>query len=162
MKTNRLLELFSAGKPAVAGWMSIDSAFAAELVGSSGFDAVVIDCQHGMAEDDVALACLVAQAQAVGLQRFAHQLAYAQQRPGLLAPRQALQLPVLAISGEHDSLCPPEQSDEIVALVAPPWPATHHRLPGAGHLFPMQQAAMVAAHLHSFLARLATLKEPCP
>ncbi len=117
---------------------------------------------YGMAKDDVALACLVAQAQAVGLQRFAHQLAYAQQRPGLLAPRQALQLPVLAISGEHDSLCPPEQSDEIVALVAPPWPATHHRLPGAGHLFPMQQAAMVAAHMHPFLARLATLKEPCP
>ena len=117
---------------------------------------------YGMAEDDEALAGLVAQAQTVGLQRFAHQLAYAQQRPGLLAPRRALQLPVLAISGEDDSLCPPEQSDEIVALVAPPWPATHNRLPDAGHLFPMQQAAMAAAHLHPFLARLATLKEPCP
>ena len=117
---------------------------------------------YGMAEDDVALAGLVAQAQAVGLQRFAHQLAYAQQRPGLLAPRQTIRLPVLAISGELDSLCPPEQSDEIVALVASPWPAMHNRLPGAGHLFPMQQAAMAAAHLHPFLARLATLKEPCP
>ena len=49
MKANRLLELFRNGTTAVAGWLSIDSAYAAELVGSSGFDAVVIDCQHGMA-----------------------------------------------------------------------------------------------------------------
>lgn len=112
---------------------------------------------YGMAEDDDALACLVAQTQSVGLQRFAHQLVYAQQRPGLLSPRRALHLPVFAVSGEHDSLCPPEQSDDIVALVAPSWPATHHRLPGAGHLFPIQQAAMAAAHLHPFLAQLATL-----
>lgn len=49
MKNNRLLELFRDGKSAVAGWMSIDSAYAAELVGSCGFDAVVVDCQHGMA-----------------------------------------------------------------------------------------------------------------
>ena len=112
---------------------------------------------YGLAADDDALAVLVAQAQAVGLYRFSHQLAYAQQRPGLLAPRRALHLPVLAISGELDSLCPPEQSDDIVALVAPPWPAMHHRLPGAGHLFPMQQAAMAAAHLQPFLAHAATL-----
>jgi 4-hydroxy-2-oxoheptanedioate aldolase len=49
MMSNRLLDLFRAGQSAVAGWMSIDSAYAAELVGASGFDAVVIDCQHGMA-----------------------------------------------------------------------------------------------------------------
>jgi 4-hydroxy-2-oxoheptanedioate aldolase len=49
MKPNRLHELFAAGRGAVAGWMSIDSAYAAELVGCAGFDAVVIDCQHGMA-----------------------------------------------------------------------------------------------------------------
>jgi 4-hydroxy-2-oxoheptanedioate aldolase len=49
MKANRLLELFRNGITAVGGWLSIDSAYAAELVGSSGFDAVVVDCQHGMA-----------------------------------------------------------------------------------------------------------------
>ncbi len=49
MKTNRILELLRAKQAAVAGWMSFDSAYAAELVGSAGFDAVVIDCQHGMA-----------------------------------------------------------------------------------------------------------------
>ena len=45
---------------AVAGWMSIDSAYAAELVGASGFDAVVIDCQHGMAGHAQMLAMLQA------------------------------------------------------------------------------------------------------
>jgi len=49
MRPNRLRELFKIDTAAVAGWMSIDSAFAAEVLGSSGFDAVVIDCQHGMA-----------------------------------------------------------------------------------------------------------------
>ena len=60
MKTNRLLDLFRAGQGAVAGWMSIDSAYAAELVGASGFDAVVIDCQHGMAGHAQMLAMLQA------------------------------------------------------------------------------------------------------
>ena len=49
MKPNRLLELFANGQGAIAGWMSLDSAYAAELVGCAGFDAVVVDCQHGMA-----------------------------------------------------------------------------------------------------------------
>ena len=109
---------------------------------------------YGLAEDDAALASLVAQADAVGLPRFAHQLAYAAQRPGLLAPRSPLALPVLALSGEHDALCPPAHSDEIMALVAPPHLAAHHSLPGAGHLFPMQQPAWAAARLHTFLAHL--------
>ncbi len=60
MKNNRLLELFRAGQSAVAGWMSFESAYAAELVGSSGFDAVVIDCQHGMAGHAQMLAMLQA------------------------------------------------------------------------------------------------------
>ncbi len=60
MKANRLLELFATGKGAVAGWMSIDSAYAAELVGCAGFDAVVVDCQHGMAGHAQMLAMLQA------------------------------------------------------------------------------------------------------
>ncbi len=60
METNRLLELCSAGKPAVTGWMSSDSACAAELAGSAGFDAVVVDCQHGMAGHAQMLAMLQA------------------------------------------------------------------------------------------------------
>ena len=49
MRTNRLRDLFDAGRPAIAGWLSIDSAYLAELVGSAGFDAVVVDGQHGLA-----------------------------------------------------------------------------------------------------------------
>ncbi len=49
MKNNHLRELFARRQTAVAGWMSLDSAYAAEVVGSCGFDAVVVDCQHGMA-----------------------------------------------------------------------------------------------------------------
>ncbi len=60
MKSNRLLDLFRTGQAAVAGWMSIDSAYAAELVGASGFEAVVIDCQHGMAGHAQMLAMLQA------------------------------------------------------------------------------------------------------
>ncbi len=102
---------------------------------------------------------LVAQAQAVGLPRFAHQLAYARQRPGLIAPRRHLATPVLTLSGEHDNLCPPEQSDEIVVLVQPPHIAVHYPLAGAGHLFPMQQPHAAAKHLHTFLHHLT---ETCP
>ena len=105
----------------------------------------------GLDTDDALLASLAAQAQAVGLQRFENQLAYARQRPGLLAPRQRLPFPVLALSGEFDTLCPPEQSDEIVALVDPPGRAAHHMLAAGGHLFPMQQPGWAADRLHSFL-----------
>jgi pimeloyl-ACP methyl ester carboxylesterase len=114
---------------------------------------------YGLAEDDAALDTLVAQAEGVSLPRFANQLAYAAQRPGLLAPRQTLNMPVLALSAEHDTLCPPAHSDEIVALVAPQHLAQHHCLAGAGHLFPMQHAAWAAAHLHTFLTHL---KAPRP
>ena len=109
----------------------------------------------GQDADDALLASLAAQAEEVGLRRFKHQLAYARQRPGRLVPRLPLAVPVLACSGEQDKLCPPEQSDEIVALVVAPHVARHHCLAGAGHLFPMQQAAAVAALLHRFFADVA-------
>jgi pimeloyl-ACP methyl ester carboxylesterase len=114
---------------------------------------------YGLAENDTVLASLVAQAEAVGLPRFAHQLTYARQRPGLLAPRRQLRVPVLCLSGEHDRLCPPTQSDQIMTLVEPPHPAVHRCLGGAGHLFPMQQPALAAVHLNAFLHRL---KDHCP
>ena len=113
---------------------------------------------YGLAENDTALASLVAQAETVGLLRFANQLAYAHQRAGMLAPRRPLHLPVLCLSGEHDDLCPPAQSDDIVALVEPPHTAFHHCLGGAGHLFPMQQPTQSAAHLNTFLRHLKDLR----
>jgi 4-hydroxy-2-oxoheptanedioate aldolase len=60
MKPNAILEIVAAGGTAVAGWMSLDSAYAAEIVGSAGFDAVVIDTQHGMAGHSEMVAMLQA------------------------------------------------------------------------------------------------------
>ncbi len=60
MRPNRLLQIFKDDEAAIAGWVGIDSAYAAEVVGSSGFDAVVIDCQHGMAGPSEMVAMLQA------------------------------------------------------------------------------------------------------
>jgi 4-hydroxy-2-oxoheptanedioate aldolase len=48
MRTNRLREIWAAGKPAIGGWCSIPGAFSAELMAAMGWDAVTIDTQHGM------------------------------------------------------------------------------------------------------------------
>ena len=48
MKPNRLHGIFKSNQAATLGWVGIDSAYLAEIVGTSGFDAVLIDCQHGM------------------------------------------------------------------------------------------------------------------
>jgi pimeloyl-ACP methyl ester carboxylesterase len=94
---------------------------------------------------------LARQAETVGLQRFAHQLAYAAERPGLLVPRQALAIPVLALSAELDTLCPPADGEALAGLSDA---GSHRCLAGGGHLFPMQQPAWVAAQLQHFLAHL--------
>jgi 4-hydroxy-2-oxoheptanedioate aldolase len=74
MRTNRLKELFAQDRPSFAGWMSLDSAFAAELVGCCGFDAVVVDGQHGMAGFEAQLRMLQALSHtpAVPLVRVSH------------------------------------------------------------------------------------------
>ena len=111
---------------------------------------------YGLGADDPLVQALADQAEAVGLQRFAHQLAYASQRPGLLAPRRSLPVPLLALSAEHDALCPPAQSEELAGLSPH---ARHVCMPGAGHLFPMQAPAWAAGHLCHFLQRFS---EPPP
>ena len=103
---------------------------------------------------DALVASLAGQAEAVGLQRFEHQLAYARERPGLLAPRHELRCPLLALSGELDALCPPAQSDELLTLVRPPWRAEHHMLATGGHLLSMQHAGWAADRLRGFLTSL--------
>ncbi len=47
MRPNKLKELFAAKQTAISGWMAFNSSYAAEILGHSGFDAVVIDLQHG-------------------------------------------------------------------------------------------------------------------
>jgi len=60
MRPNRLRELFTAGQTALGGWCAINSPYAAELMGHSGFDAVVVDLQHGPLYLDAAVPMLQA------------------------------------------------------------------------------------------------------
>lgn len=47
MITNRLKQLWAQGRPAVNGWLSIGSPFTAEVMAAQGYDAVIVDIQHG-------------------------------------------------------------------------------------------------------------------
>ncbi|GIX49232.1 MAG: 2,4-dihydroxyhept-2-ene-1,7-dioic acid aldolase [Candidatus Tectimicrobiota bacterium] len=61
MKKNRVKELWRQGKPAVQGWCSSGNPYIAELMAHAGFDAVVIDWQHGVGvSQDSVVACLQA------------------------------------------------------------------------------------------------------
>jgi 4-hydroxy-2-oxoheptanedioate aldolase len=60
MRENRLRALKRARSPIVNGWLSIAAPYAAELMGHAGFDALTVDCQHGMIGFDAAVAMLQA------------------------------------------------------------------------------------------------------
>jgi pimeloyl-ACP methyl ester carboxylesterase len=106
---------------------------------------------YGLQADDVLVQSLADQAEAVGLARFQHQLAYIAKRPGIRDRGRWIHVPVLALSADDDALCPPAQSDEIVSLAQPGVATAHERLQEAGHLFPMQDPAWVAARLRAFM-----------
>lgn len=48
MRVNKVRELIEQGTVVVNGWVSCDSAYAAEVLSHSGYDTVTIDLQHGM------------------------------------------------------------------------------------------------------------------
>jgi pimeloyl-ACP methyl ester carboxylesterase len=100
---------------------------------------------YDLPHDDALAESLVGQAERVGLQRYAHQLAYACERRPLNGQGPWISLPVLALSAAHDALCPPAHSDEIVALATPGTPARHG----------MQHPAWVAHGFADFLRRHA-------
>lgn len=50
MRPNEVRRRWAAGEPAVCGWLSLGSPYAAEVVGWSGVDCVTADLQHGMAD----------------------------------------------------------------------------------------------------------------
>lgn len=106
---------------------------------------------YGVGADQALVQTLADQAQAVGITRFGHQLAYAGQRPTQVDRGPWLPVPVLALSASDDTLCPSPQSDELAGLALPGVRARHVRLAGAGHLFPMQQPAWVAAQIRAFM-----------
>lgn len=60
MRPNAVKKLFREGKPALTAWCSIGNPYSAETLGHAGFDAVVVDLQHGMMFLDQAMPMLAA------------------------------------------------------------------------------------------------------
>src|SRR5258707_590104 len=61
VQQNRVRELWKQGKPAVQGWCSTGNPYIAEMMGHAGFDAVVIDWQHGVGvSQESVVACIQA------------------------------------------------------------------------------------------------------
>lgn len=60
MRPNHLRELKRDGRPIFNAWLSIGSSYSAEIVAHGGYNAVTVDCQHGMMGWDVAFAMLQA------------------------------------------------------------------------------------------------------
>ncbi|HTW36610.1 MAG TPA: aldolase/citrate lyase family protein [Rhizomicrobium sp.] len=60
MRPNRLREMWKTGKRANNCWLSIPSAFSAEIMAHQGWDSVTIDMQHAPIDDAAAYAMLVA------------------------------------------------------------------------------------------------------
>lgn len=58
MRANRLKEIWARGDAAVNGWLSIPSAFSAEVMSHQGFDSLTIDMQHGVVDYQVAVTML--------------------------------------------------------------------------------------------------------
>lgn len=60
MRTNRLRALWRQGRAASNAWLTIDSAFVAELLAHQGYDSLTVDMQHGVIDYTTALAMLQA------------------------------------------------------------------------------------------------------
>ena len=60
MRINSLKAKIKAGQQTTLGWLSIPSTYSAEIAGHAGFDAVLIDLQHGMIFFETALPMLQA------------------------------------------------------------------------------------------------------
>jgi len=58
VRANRLKEIWGRGDAAVNGWLSIPSAFSAEVMSHQGFDSLTIDMQHGVVDYQVAVTML--------------------------------------------------------------------------------------------------------
>src|SRR5512138_2855657 len=60
MRENTLKKLWARGGAAVNGWLSIPSAFSAEVMAHQGLDSLVIDMQHGVIDYQAAVGMLAA------------------------------------------------------------------------------------------------------
>lgn len=60
MIKNRIRQSWADGKPVINGWLSTSSPFVAEIMAAQGYDALTIDCQHGLVAYEAATAMLQA------------------------------------------------------------------------------------------------------
>lgn len=60
MRENTLRRIWQRGDAVVNGWLSIPSAFSAEVMAHQGFDSLTIDMQHGVVDYQVAVTMLQA------------------------------------------------------------------------------------------------------
>ena len=60
MRPNTLRSLWARGETVVNGWLSIPSAFSAEVVAHQGFDSLTVDMQHGVIDYQTAVTMLQA------------------------------------------------------------------------------------------------------
>ncbi|TFJ79847.1 hypothetical protein NSK_008814 [Nannochloropsis salina CCMP1776] len=65
--TNKVLDLWKARKPAVTAWMGIGSPYTAEALARQGFDACVVDLQHGMVDEGTVIQMFAAIATVPGV-----------------------------------------------------------------------------------------------
>jgi pimeloyl-ACP methyl ester carboxylesterase len=91
-------------------------------------------------------------AERVGREAFLRQQAAILARPDSRPDLPRLALPTLVAVGEEDALTPPKLAEEMAALIPG---ATLHRIPGCGHLPPMEDPPAVTELLREWLEREA-------
>jgi 4-hydroxy-2-oxoheptanedioate aldolase len=60
VRENTLKTIWARGEAVVNGWLSIPSAFSAEVMAHQGFDSLTVDMQHGVIDYQVAVTMLQA------------------------------------------------------------------------------------------------------
>jgi 4-hydroxy-2-oxoheptanedioate aldolase len=60
VRENTLKTIWARGEAVVNGWLSIPSAFSAEVMAHQGFDSITVDMQHGVVDYQVAVTMLQA------------------------------------------------------------------------------------------------------
>lgn len=127
MRANRVRELKAAGAPIVNAWLSSPSAYAAEVIAHQGFDAVTVDCQHGMIGFETALAML---------QAISSTPAIPLVRPAANDPAQIMRL---LDAGAYGVICPmissPEAAAQLVAACRYPPQGARSFGPARGVLY---------------------------
>ncbi len=112
-----------------------------DRVTAGEFDAVATELARATLapnhrSDEALVSANAAMARTVGPDGMLRQLAAQATRTYALDVLEDAELPLLAVSGELDEICPPELQGELVARVAG---ARHVTLPGSGHMAPLEE-----------------------